>query len=253
MTGKLYVIGVGPGDPELLTLKAVRILKEVSCICVPKGREEGSSLALSIIQKAINLERKEVIEAHFPMRKTRTRNLCPPTHPSPSRGEGKGGSELNAKWNETVKNILSRLNKGLNVAFITLGDPAIYSTFFYLYDRLLELNPELNIEIIPGVSSINTVAAKACISLALADEKIAILPANYIESLKDTIQNFDTVVLMKVHKAFKDIIKLLDKMELTNNAIYISRAGMEGEKIFNNISTVKDENLDYFSIMIIKK
>jgi precorrin-2/cobalt-factor-2 C20-methyltransferase len=245
MTGKLYVIGVGPGDPELLTLKAVKILNEVPCICVPKGREEGISFALSIVEKALNLDGKEIIEAHFPMRKTKIAQQM--------GVECESAAELNAKWNETAKNILNRLNKGLNVAFITLGDPTIYSTFFYLYDRLLELNPKLNIEIIPGVSSINTAAAKACISLALADEKIAILPANYIESLKDTIQNFDTVVLMKVHKAFKDIIKLLDKMELTNNAIYISRAGMEDEKIFNNISIVKDENLDYFSIMVIKK
>lgn len=259
MTGKLYVIGVGPGDPELLTLKAVRILKEVSCICVPKGREEGSSLALSIVQKAINLERKEVIEAHFPMRKTKSikaskyQSIKDSDPLTPCRSDPFTDSELNAKWNETAKNILSKLNKGLNVAFITLGDPAIYSTFFYLYDRLLELNPELNIEIIPGVSSINTAAAKAGISLALADEKIAILPANYIENLKDTLQDFDSVVLMKVHKAFKNIIKFLDKMGLVKNAVYISRAGMEDEKIFSDISAVKDENLDYFSIMIIKK
>ncbi len=71
MTGTLYVIGVGPGDPELLTLKAVRILKVVTCICVPKGREEGSSMALNIIKKVISVDNKELIEAHFPMRKTK--------------------------------------------------------------------------------------------------------------------------------------------------------------------------------------
>ena len=117
MRGKLYAIGVGPGDPELLTLKASRILKGVPCICVPKGREEGSSLALSIVQKALSLEGKEIIEAHFPMRKTKTSRQSE-------------DCELDNKWAETVKNILSRLNKGIDVAFITLGDPAIYSTFF---------------------------------------------------------------------------------------------------------------------------
>ena len=63
--GKLYVIGVGPGDPELLTLKGMRVLNNVPCVCVPKGREEGSSLALSIVEKVVPLESKEIIEAHF--------------------------------------------------------------------------------------------------------------------------------------------------------------------------------------------
>ena len=246
MTGKLYVIGVGPGDPELLTLKAVRILKEVKCICVPKGREEGNSLALSIVQKALSLEGKEIIEAHFPMTKTEQQGLG-------IRGQGLENSRLDNKWAETVKNILGRLNKGIDVAFITLGDPAVYSTFFYLYDRLLELNPNLKIEIIPGVSSINASAALAGLSLGLADERIAILPANYIDNLKEMLGKFDTVVLMKVHKVFEGIRQTLTEMNFLNNAIYISRAGMEDEKVFKNINSVKEEDLNYFSMIIVKK
>jgi precorrin-2/cobalt-factor-2 C20-methyltransferase len=236
----LYVIGVGPGDPELLTLKAVRILKEVQCICVPKGREEGSSLALSIVQKALNLEGKEIIEAHFPMRKTKNNQ--------PSEN-----CELDAKWQETIETVYSMLNRGIDMAFITIGDPTIYSTFFYLYDKLLELNPELDIEIIPGVSSINTAAAKAGMSLALADEKIAILPATYTESIKETLEKFDTIVLMKVHKVFGNVVNILSETGLTDNAVYISRAGMEDEKIFKNIRDIKEGDLNYFSVVIIKK
>ena len=240
MTGKLYVIGVGPGDPELLTLKAVRILKEVQCICVPKGREEGSSLALSIVQKTLNLEGKEIIEAHFPMRKTKS-------------NQQSENCELDTKWYDTIETVYSRLNKGIDTAFITIGDPAIYSTFFYLYDKLLELNPELNIEIIPGVSSINTAAANAGMSLALADEKIAILPATYTESIKETLEKFDTIVLMKVHRVFGKVVNILSETGLMDNAVYISRAGMDDEKIFKNIREIKESDLNYFSLMIIKK
>lgn len=251
MTGSLYVIGVGPGDPELLTLKAVRILREVPCICVPKGRGEGSSLALSIVEKAVSLEDKEIIEAYFPMRKTKKIK-----NQEGARGGNKISPtlcELDTRWHETVEMILSRLNKGVNVAFITLGDPTIYSTFFYLYDRLLELNPDLSIEIIPGVSSINAAASRAKISLGLADEKIAILPANYVTELKEILKDFDTVVLMKVHKDFNKIISSLNDIDLLSNATYISRVGMEDERIWRNLLEVKEQDLNYFSMVIVKR
>ncbi len=268
MTGTLYVIGVGPGDPELLTLKAARILRDIPCICVPKGRQEGSSLALSIVEKTIDIKDKEIIEAHFPMRKTRgqrtehrEQNTATSTHPSPCKGEGKGGGnslysdncELDTKWNETVEIVLSMLTRGIDMAFITIGDPAIYSTFFYLYDRLLELNPDLNIEIIPGVSSINAAASRAGISLGLADEKIAVIPATYADNLKEILEGFDTIVLMKVHRVFDKILKTLEEMNLLNNSIYISRAGMKDERIFKDLRDMKEEDLNYFSMVIIRK
>lgn len=255
MTGRLYVIGVGPGDPELLTLKAVRILKTVNCICVPKGREEGSSLALSIVKKVLNLDGKEIIEAYFPMRKTKRQGQ----RIRVSEYQGKTDAsrpldcELDSMWRQTVEMVLSRLNKGVDTAFITIGDPAVYSTFFYLFDSLLELNPTLNIEIIPGVSSINASAAAAKISLGLADDKIAILPANYINDLAKTLRDFDSVVLMKVHKVFNEIRKTLNEMNLLDNAVYITQAGMKDEKIFKNIRDVKEKDLNYFSMVIVKK
>ena len=200
MLGRLSVIGIGPGDPELLTLKAARIIRESKVLCFPKGREEGSSLALSIVEKAVSLDGKEILEAHFPMRKTRT---TPKLQDLPASGLD---NDLEAKWDETAENILGKLKTGADVAFLTLGDPTVYSTFFYLYDKLLALQPDLKISVIPGVSSVNASAATAGLSLGLGNEKIAILPANYMDKLKPTLELFDTVVLMKANKVFNEIL-----------------------------------------------
>ncbi len=249
MPGTLHVIGIGPGDPELLTLKAVRIIKGTEVLCVPKGREEGTSLALSIVEKAVSLNGKEIVEAHFPMMKTKNSGEAGKRE----SGKVKGTSELDTKWNETAENIVSRLNKGKDVAFLTLGDPTIYSTFFYLYDKLLVLCPELNIKIIPGVSSINASAAQANISLGLGNEKIAVLPANYLDNLKETLEVFDTVVLMKVNKVLNEIKGLLSEMALLENAVCVSRAGMDDEQIFSDIRDIDQEKLNYFSMVIVRK
>lgn len=238
MTGRLNVIGIGPGDPELLTIKAVRIIKGSNVLCVPKGREEGTSLALSIVEKAVELDGKEIIEAYFPMRKTKDK---------------RGSEELDVKWNETVEAINDKLTKGIDVAFLTLGDPTIYSTFFYLYEKLLEAVPDLNIEIIPGVSSINASASRLNMSLGLGNDRIAVLPANYMGDLQTTLETFDTVVLMKVNKVFNEILDLLSRMGLVENAKCISRAGMKDEKIFENIREIKEEELNYFSVVIVRK
>jgi precorrin-2/cobalt-factor-2 C20-methyltransferase len=254
--GELSVIGIGPGDPELLTLKALRIIKESPVLCVPKGREEGSSLALSIVEKAVDIYGKEIIEAHFPMKKTRQCGSAQAWKCGREKEKAFGRAldhGLDRKWNETADAILGKLRTGANVAFLTLGDPTVYSTFFYLYDKLLEMQPGLHIEIIPGVSSINASAARANISLGLGNDKIAVLPANYLDNLRITLETFDTVVLMKVNKVFNEIVRLLSEMNMSRKAVCISRAGMEDEMIFNNILEIKQEELNYFSMIIVRK
>ena len=236
MTGKLYVIGVGPGDPELLTLKAVRILKGVKVLCVPKAGEDSHSIALSVVKDVNPPDNKEVIEAYFPMKKP---------------GSRENRRTLEAAWRNTVKTITSRLNAGVDVAFLTIGDPTLYSTFFHLYDKLLEAHPDLNIEIIPGVSSITAAASKAGISLGLADEKIAILPAPYVDDLKEILEQFDTVVLMKVHGVFDKVIKTLDEMKLIGNATYIAKVGMDDEVICSDMREVGEGH--YLSMVIVRK
>jgi len=236
MIGRLYVVGVGPGDPELLTLKAVRILGQVGSICVPRGTEGGESLALSIAQKAAGLDGKEIMEAYFPMKAFHSHR-----------------AELDAQWNETISMILDRLRKGIDTAFITIGDPGLYSTFFYLYDRLMEECPGLNIEIVPGISSINASAALAGVSLASGHDRIAILPASYVSDLKKVFEQFDTVVLMKVYRVFDKVRGALADLGLLDGAVYVSRAGMADEMVSRDLNSLESQELDYFSLVIVRK
>jgi precorrin-2/cobalt-factor-2 C20-methyltransferase len=184
------------------------------------------------------MDRKEIIEAHFPMKKTKS-----PVH----------AGELDTRWNETVETVMSILNSGADMAFITIGDPTIYSTFFYLYERLLELNPLLPVELVPGISSITASASRAKISLGLADEKIAVLPATYEHDISMVLEHFDTVVLMKVHNVFDRVLSMLDAAGLTGKAVFISRAGLDDEEVVRDISELRGKDLNYFSMVIIKK
>ncbi|MDH4163225.1 MAG: precorrin-2 C(20)-methyltransferase [Nitrospirota bacterium] len=246
MAGKLYVVGVGPGDPELLTLKAARIIKSVPVLCVPKGREEGASLALSIIKGAVSVEGKKIVELHFPMVKTASNAEC-------GMQSEESDQQLETKWKAAADAILSQLDGGSDAAFITIGDPSIYSTFFYLHSRLLEQRPALTIEFIPGISSITAAAAQAGMYLGLGNDRIAILPANYLDSLQETLERFDTVVLMKVNKVFDEVREVLVRMGLAAGAVYVARAGMEDERIIKDITRVRSGDLNYFSLVIVRK
>ncbi len=229
MRGKLYAVGVGPGDPELMTLKAKKVLEAVDVLCVPKGRRAGESLALGIVEKAVALKGKSIMEIHFPMVKGNKREVLKPA----------------------AEEVLRVLESGRDTAFVTLGDPTLYSTFFHLYDALRGIDPGLAVEVVPGVSSINASSARAGLSLALSGEKLAVLPAMYINDLKEALEGFDTVVLMKVHSVFEEVRDVLKDKGLLERAVYVSRAGMPDE-VVKPLARVLPEELNYFSTVIVR-
>jgi precorrin-2/cobalt-factor-2 C20-methyltransferase len=231
---KIYAVGVGPGDPEHLTRKAERVLRSVSVICAPTAGPIDSSYALSIIEPLLDRNSQKVIVQVFPMRKNQ--------------------SGLDEYWETAAAEVVERVREGNDVAFITIGDPFIYSTFLYIYRIFREKYPEIPVEIIPGVSSINAAAIAAGIPLGQASERIAIIPAAFEEKeLRNILTNFDTVVLMKVSRVFDGVYALINELGLERKAAFISRVGTQDEEVVFDLESLLGRKLDYLSMLIVKK
>ncbi|MEN8142381.1 MAG: precorrin-2 C(20)-methyltransferase [Thermodesulfobacteriota bacterium] len=240
MKGKFYVIGVGPGDPELLTLKAMRILNECPVWVVPKGSLKGESTALNIIGDTVSRQDKEVLEQYFPMKKIH-------------RGK-KADPEVAKAWQQTALAICERLKKGQDVVFPTLGDPAIYSTGFYVCEALLEIMEDREVGIIPGVSSIGATAAAVGQPLCLGDERLVVIPATFENGkLKETLEQFDTVVLMKVHRVMDRLVPLLAELNLLDKAVLVERTSQNEERIQRDLVAAAAGEQHYFSTIIVRK
>jgi precorrin-2/cobalt-factor-2 C20-methyltransferase len=240
MNGTFYVIGVGPGDPELLTLKAQRLLNDCPVLVVPKGHEDGNSTALAIIDQVISLAGKEIIEIHFPMKKIRMGAAPDP--------------EVDAAWRRAADTVISRIRAGHNVAFPTLGDPAIYSTGFYTCQTLLELAPESKTVIVPGVSAIGACAASAGVPLCQGDDMMAVVPATFDnQKLTEVFNSFQTIVLMKVHRVMERIVRLLGEQGLLDHAVLVERTAQDTERIIHDLTSVRPDELHYFSTIIVRR
>lgn len=233
-TGRLYGVGLGPGDPELLTLKAVRVLQAAQVVIVPRKTAHDRSYAYSIVSHLIDEARQEVMPLVFPMKKDL--------------------AELQSYWREACDLIYQRLAAGSDCVFLTEGDPLLFGTFIYIFEMLKDRDPGLRMEVVPGISSVNASAACAGLPLASADDRLAILPATYEgEMLRRTLEDFDTVVLLKVYSVFDQILDVLEELGLAGNAVYVSRCSTPAEKIVRDIRSLRGQKLDYLSLLIVRR
>lgn len=229
----VYAVGVGPGDPELVTRKAERILRSVDVILAPVSNPAEASVALGTIREFIDESRQEVIVHQFPMTSDRTR-LIP-------------------AWLEAASLIAAHAEAGRSVAFITIGDPLFYSTFIYLLRILREQWPQIPIEIIPGISSINAAASEAALPLVEGDEKMVVIPATAgIEQIKAALESYETVVLLKVKPLFAEIVELLRVAGREQSTVFVERVGSQRQKVLTDFSEIAAHSPDYLSLMIIK-
>ena len=231
--GCLYGIGVGPGDPELLTIKAQRVLQQVGAISFTQLDDGRESYALGVVRELLDKVRPEFV------------SITVPSDDTPVSQQ---------TWEDAAVRIGVHLEQGRDVAFITEGDPMLYSEFSHLLESVRSAFPDLTIEVLPGVSSIMAAAASAGVPLVTHGQRLAILPTVYgIDDLREAITNYDTVVLMEVNRTLLDALANLEKLGLAGKSIYVRRATTEREEVVRNLSNLTEEDFDYFSLLIIKR
>lgn len=232
MSGIFYGIGVGPGDPELLTVKAINAIKKVDVLIAPKTEKKDGSVALSIAKPYLK-DDVEIVYQVFPMVKGFAK-----TH--------------SAAWDKNKSEILALLRAGKNVAFLTLGDPMFYSTYIYIYNRLK--TEAINIETVPGVPAFVAIGSKIGQPIVEGDDILTIIPATApAEKINQALKTADNAVLMKVYKNFSQVTAELAENNLAENAVLVSRAGLDGERIIHDLANHTEEKLNYLSTILTRK
>lgn len=233
MKGKFSGVGVGPGDPELLTLKGMRVLRQADLLCAPKSKAEGEGLALKVARSVLP-RAVPVRELVFPMTR------CP--------------SELVHYWQEAAASVHREVSAGKHVVFVTLGDPTLYSTYTYLLRQLLVIDPALPVETIPGVTAVSACTAALNIPLAEGGEGVAIMPGGKdLEAVAQALTSFPNTVIMKAASHLDGLIEVLERLGLQDRSVFASRCGLDGEKFTRDLRGLRGTRQDYFSLLVVKR
>lgn len=229
MNGILYGVSVGPGDPELITIKAVNTIKMCDVIAVPRSSKERDLAAYSIAKQAVpEIDKCKVIELYMPM----TRNEI----------------KLNEARTLAVNTLIKLLREGKNVAFLTLGDVSIYSTYSYLHKYVKEQG--FTAKMVAGVPSFCAAACSLGESLTTANQPIHILPASY-QGAEQGLSYSGTKILMKTGKFFPQVKAQLQERGLLHCTKMVQRCGMDGERIVQSLDEIEN-SADYFTVMMVK-
>ena len=237
---KLIGIGVGPGDPDLLTVKAVKAIHSADIIMCPASKEDRPSIALSVVSPLIDKSKnQEIVKLIFPMTKDK--------------------DVLKETWKKNAKIMAEKVLLGKNVVYLTVGDPYLYSTWIYMHKDLTENYPEMKISVIPGIVSMFTFASKVGVSIAEGAEKVAIIPSCYdLSSVKEIAKNSETMIFLKDGRYFDQVIDVLKESGFPDDSIFAigQDLGTDHEIIRKlTLGEVNDNTLTtkYFSILVVKR
>ncbi|WP_458744889.1 precorrin-2 C(20)-methyltransferase [Candidatus Nitrosocosmicus sp. T] len=236
----LYCVGCGPGDPDLLTLKAINIIKNAEVIYTPTARENKPSVALSIVEKFLT-KKTEVRQLVFPM--------------------VKDYEKLREYWKTNAKEIADAVRNGKKAVYLTVGDPSLYSTWIYIHKEMCENYRDIEIEIVPGITSIFSFSAEIKTPIGEGEEIIGIIPACYnLDRLKIAAECCDTLVFLKDGRYFNNVIDILMESSFPEDSdVFIAEdvstdnETLQKRKLVDVAKNKKENNDKYFSIMIAKK
>ncbi len=234
---QLTVVGLGPGDPELITVKGKQAIEAADVIFAPRSQPAEASRALRIAQPWYSPQ-QQVVLLTLPMVRDAERQAAT-YHATASVM-----AAALAHYGHTARGV-----------YLLLGDPLLYGTFTYLGHALTEQLPTLTIEIIPGVTSFAATAARAGVPLSMHDEQVAIVPASaYLAAVSSGIPfaHFHTVIIMKVGRVLPQVIAALDALGLLDRAIYAEQIGMPEERIVRDVGRLATYQGPYLSLLIVR-
>ncbi|ABK78526.1 precorrin-2 C20-methylase [Cenarchaeum symbiosum A] len=230
-------IGVGPGDPDLLTVKAVESIRAADMVMCPASDEKRPSIAYSIASKFIGGQ--EVVKLVFPM--TKDRNV------------------LEETWRRNARIMADAVLAGKNVVYLTVGDPNLYSTWIYMQRHIRASHPEMEINVIPGIVSMFTFASKVGVSIAEGAEKVAIIPSCYeLGAVKEIAKNAESLVFLKDGRYFDKVIEVLRESGFPDDSVFAIGQDIGTDKEIIRKLTLGEADsgvltTKYFSILVVKR
>ncbi|AEF53932.1 precorrin-2 C(20)-methyltransferase [Marinomonas posidonica] len=232
LKGRFIGVGVGPGDPELITLKALRLIQRASVVSY-LANDQGASQAKSIASEAfanVSQEQDE-IAIHMPMSTDR--------------------ALANQAYDLGTKDITKALEQGLDVVFLCEGDPLFFGSFAYLLERIA---PFYECQVVPGVSSINAASSALNHPLTVLKESFAVVSGRHsAEQIDTALAQHDTVVIMKAGRARPRILAALRKTQRLHEAKYLEYIGRDNERILHDVSELEDKAGPYFSLFVVTR
>ncbi len=233
-SGTLYGIGVGPGDPEWLTVKGARILGACRHVCVPDSGQSADSVALEIARDYL---RSDAIIHRLPFPMTSDK------------------ATLRQCWQDAAQKVQAILATGEDCSFLTLGDALLYSTYIYLFEELRALVPEVKIVTVPGVTAFSAAASLANFPIGKRKQLVTIVPASDdMTHVAEALDRGGTVVLMKVGRRLQRVLDELDQRGLMDQAVFVSHAGMPQQSVVADLRQLRGaaEEAGYLSILIVQ-
>ncbi len=231
--GTLYGIGVGPGDPDLIPVKAVKILNKVDLIFAASSTKNLHSRAVEIVRPHLP-ETARVHMLSFPMTKDPV--------------------QKQESWRRHARTIIGELRRGRNAAFITLGDCLTYATYGYILQAIREISPATRVITIPGITSYQAAAARINLPLVEGEQSLLVVSgAEGGDNLRRACACAENVVILKAYRNTTDILAALEEAEMLPASVAISNLGMADEKVIQDVRELAELRPGYWTLVIAKK